>query len=152
MYFYCIARSLKLRKKSTQTLEVDKIAATAATPDVTVARRVTWAPNISSAALSLPPVSRNNLSRPQSLPIPISSSKPSPPESPQSAAVKLPKQSRARRFLSHVKGFFVQRNEFAAGELEIDKSSDACSDYTLSPKFELELILKEEFNSKPTHV
>ena len=77
MYFYCTARSLKLRKKNTQTLKVDKLASTAATPDVTIARRVTWAPNISSTALSFPPVSRNNLSRPQSLPIPVSSSKPS---------------------------------------------------------------------------
>ena len=155
MYFYCIARSLKLRKKSTQTLEVDELAATAATPDVTIARRVTWAPNISSTALSFPPVSRNNLSRPQSLPIPVSPSKPSPQESPQAAAVKSLKRSRARRFLSHFKGFFLRRSEFeiyTVGELGIDRSSDVYSDCTIIPRMESDFYLERRFNSKTTSV
>lgn len=123
-----------------------------------MARRVTWSPNISSTALSPPSVPQNSLSRPQSLPISVSPSKRSIQESPQSAIVKLPnKRSKALRFLSHVKGFFIRRNEFetvytAVDELRIDRSSDACSDCTLSPKMEWELNLERRYNSRTSAV
>ena len=92
-------------KTDSQSLEVDKLVASA-TPNVAMGRRVTWAPNVSSTSLPVPPVP-HNLSRPQSLPIPVSSLEPSPQESPQASVFKSPKRSRAHRVLSHFKGFFV---------------------------------------------
>ena len=122
-------------------------------------KRVTWSHDVNSTPLFSPPVPPpNNLSRPQSFPVVaiVSSSEPSPPQdSPQSAVAKLPKQSKARKALSRIKGFFTRNSETAAqnfDELSI-KFDDACSSYTLSPMEEQNLLeLSRRFNSKAAHV
>ena len=159
MYFdYNIFLIAQKSKNNSQRVAV-LAATTTATPDLSMAKkRVTWSHDVNSTPLFSPPVPPppNNLSRPQSLPVVVSSSEPPPPQdSPQSAVAKLPKQSKARKALSCIKGFFTRNSETAAqnfDELSI-KFDDACSSYTLSPMEEQNLLeLSRRFNSQAAHV
>ena len=156
--FFYIAHSSKHNETHSHSLKVAGLATnTTTTSDVSIARRrVTGSPNVNSTSLSSRPVPpSNNLSRPQSFPVAVSSyAEPSfLQDSPQSAVAKLPKKSRAHRALSRIKRFFKSSSGNA---LECDEASVIKSSYTLSP-IELSYTLSPielfgELNSQPVTV